>query len=333
MRNLKLLLIILVLSETLYSQTKFELIVSSSDEIDTVQFFNYGQNHFFSLPYDDTVSFTFDADNVDLYNIWYHGKSKMYRQQIWLDSGQIQIRGKIQNAKLNIDTIVNSPIHYYSKQFHQDYTHLLKTKDTLKMNEFLLEAIRRNIRNAYSLDLGDTYIHHNQNNKTNVLKLVKLLEDTPPSVRSHRFYKSINDRMAGILKMSTIDFRKYSFINRKNKSEHIMVNSATTIVDFWFTACAPCVEQHIEMNKFLTKLKDNRIDLVGVSIDESYSKWNTYLKIHDYNWRNFKIDRSHINLVDALGVQSFPTYFILNGESNVIAIYNSFSEVIKYLKL
>jgi len=326
-------MMIVSMSKSIQAQSRFDFSIASSVRIDSVTIFNFGQNHFFKVPYQDTLSISFNADITDLYTIWYHGDEKTFKTQIWLDSGRVQVHGRIADNTLKVDTVISSPIYYYHQQFQQERVRLLTLKDTLALNTLYLDSFNQNSNNAYSLQTADFYVDLNKNKKKNLLVFNARLQQLPPTVTSHIFYKFLTREINGIIGTSKLDFSRYTFISRRNKLEAVKPkNSKYLVVDLWFTACPPCVEDHASISKNLKKLKDNNIELLGISIDESYSKWNSYLTKNGYTWMNYKLNESR-DFVNDLGVSVYPTYYIVNEKLEIIAIYNSFAQVSKHLGL
>jgi len=333
MKQFMCVMMIVSMSKSIQAQSKFGFTIESSVKIDSVTFFNFGQNHFFKVPYKDTLSFSFNADITDLYTVWYHTGEKTFQTQIWLDSGHVQVSGRIAGNTLNIDTVISSPIYYHHQQFQQAYVRLLTSKDTLALNTLYLESFNQNNNNAYSLRVAELYVDLNKNKKKNLMVFNTMLRQLPPSVTSHIFYKFLTREITGIIGTTKLDFSRYTFISRGNELEKIKPAAPKyLVVDLWFTACPPCVEDHARISKNLKKLKDNNVELLGISIDASYSDWNSYLTKHGYTWMNYKMGDSR-DFVNDLGVSVYPTYYIVNEKLEIIAIYNSFAQVSEHLEL
>ncbi|HVG15480.1 MAG TPA: hypothetical protein VM935_10985 [Chitinophagaceae bacterium] len=93
------------------SQTTIQLVLTSAGghKPDKVDVFDLSQKEIYDRPYRDTLVFNFKKSNIDCYNIRYHENGKVFRQQIWLDSGKVKVEAHITGHDLVIDTVANSP--------------------------------------------------------------------------------------------------------------------------------------------------------------------------------------------------------------------------------
>src|SRR5436190_9431254 len=132
MTALKFLIAFLFVSFKVHGQTNIEFILSNSTQhqIDTVDAFDLSQKEFYRYGYRDTIHMHFTKTNIDCYNIRYHENGKMFRAQIWLDTGNIRVEAHIGSGDLIIDTVRNSPAYYKVKAFNTRYSELYKTKDS-----------------------------------------------------------------------------------------------------------------------------------------------------------------------------------------------------------
>ena len=135
--------------------------------------------------------------------------------------------------------------------------------------------------------------------------------------------------MNKVLSVDKVDLAGYSFLNKDSLTTQLQLNGAEYyVLDFWFLACPPCIEQHAAIMKKLSDLNNRRIKLIGISTDEDLKKWQDYLAKHDYKWPNYLEDKMH-SISKDLSFSVFPTYLILNSKGDIIDTYNSFSAILK----
>ena len=72
------------------------------------------------------------------------------------------------------------------------------------------------------------------------------------------------------------------------------------------------------------------IEIIGMSIDRSKSKWATYLKLHHYNWANYNQFGYDTSLYKDLEIQLFPTYLVVNSNRDVLYKSNQFNNALDF---
>jgi hypothetical protein len=330
MRPLKFLLAIILLNIQAVGQTTIQVVIKnlSGHKIDKVDVFDISGIESHEYIYNDTIISNFKKSNIDCYNIRYFENGKMFRQQLWLDTGKIDIEAHIDSSRLIIDTVINSPMFYKYKAFTKKYSQLYKSNDTAVLNSFLLETYRVNIENPFSLLVGNLYVGINQNLKPNLLNLKILTERQGEKFSWFFFYESVNERLNKILSISKINLSEFSFINKANKKIKPSLKGADYyILDLWFLACPPCIQDHKIINTTLPQLKEKKIELISISTDKNSKEWKMYLDKNNYKWQNY-LETLENTFTNYLSIPSYPTYIILDNLGNIIDTYNSFSDVI-----
>jgi len=331
MRYFTILITLLLFYIGVIAQTNIQLIIQNpmQHKIDKVDAFDLSQKELHDYVYGDTLLLHFDKCNIDCYNIRYHEGEKMFRAQLWLDSGNIKIQAHLDEKNLVIDTVINSPTFYYVKAFAKQYFELSKTNDTALLNQFLLDAYEENIGNPFSIMVVDYFVRLNQNSKVNLLKLKKLTAQQGDRFSWFLMYPIAVERLNKMLTVDKLNANDFLFVNNTNKKVKLNLNGAGYyVLDFWFLACPPCVKQHLAIKTNLKKLQQKNVVVIGISTDENTSKWKAYLQKHQYNWQNYLQDRDH-TIPQQLSVNSFPLYIILDAKGNMINTYNAFSDVLK----
>jgi thiol-disulfide isomerase/thioredoxin len=313
------------------AQTSIKVILKECNlkGVEQVMAFDLSQKESYEVPYKDTVEFHFNKSTVDCYNIRYTAGGKLYRQQLWLDSGSITIIARLDSAGLTIDTVLNAPVFQLHQQLSAEVKRFYKSKDTAGINKFLLGVYGANINNPYSLLVADVYLGINQNSKKDLLILKEFLDRQGGLFSWFILYPSVNEKLTQILLVTSISFKDLLLKDIRNRKAQIQLKDASFyVLDFWFLACPPCIKDHNEIKKFQEKLQRNKIEMISISIDDDHKAWKDYLVEHQYNWTNFREDE-RAPFTDKMGISSFPTYIVLDSKSNIVGYYNSFEGVLQ----
>ncbi|MFY7669601.1 TlpA family protein disulfide reductase [Tenacibaculum sp. MEBiC06402] len=307
------------------------IIVTANFKIDSLQFSNISQTKWYTVKSKDTLKLHLDKPLNDLYNFWFYTESGKIRKQVWLDGEKVVITGTIDKT-FEIDTVTNSALFYVSKDYVNQYNELKKSKSNQSViNKFILEKIRENIHNPFSLALVNSFLHQNENNKEQILELKNTLEKRNNLFKDH--FLNIDERIESLLKIKNININQYNFYNRKNDTAHISLKkNKFYLLDFWFLNCPPCVQQHKEIAEGLDFLSEKNVEILGISKDENHSEWSDYLNQNKYNWRNFRENSNQKKLTSQLSIEAFPTYYLIDSKGKIAANFSSFSEVKNYLE-
>jgi thiol-disulfide isomerase/thioredoxin len=315
------------------SQTNIHLILKENKRISKVyaQDFSFKEN--IDTDYKDTINFHFTkSNNIDLYTIGCFINDKQPWRQIWLDSGEITILAHLDSSKFIIDTVINSPFYEYVKKFNKDYSNILKLKDTSLANIFLIESLNTNINNPFSLWVGMLYLNLNQNNENNIYDLKQSLSKQGNKFSWFRLYNDVIGRIDNILNTKYLNLSDFKFIDKQKKIKSLSFKKADYyVLDFWFLGCLPCRKEHKIIAKNYDKLLKNKVEIIGISIDEYSKEWKDYLLKNHYYWTNY-LQEPKNKIAETLSIKGFPFYLIINEKGEILGRYNSIIEVLKKLK-
>jgi thiol-disulfide isomerase/thioredoxin len=334
MRTLLLFINCVMVILNVEGQTNIQIVLKHNDKyiIDKVDIFDLSQKQIFESAYRDTLNFSFDKDNVDCYNIRYFENGTMFRNQIWLDNGDIKIEAHLDATKLVIDTVYNSPKYYEHLKFTQNYARLYKSKDSTALNEMILGYYAKNIDNPLSLMAASSYIILNQNSRPNLSKLKLLADQQGDKFKWFLLYPSVAAQLTNLLASDKLDLDSYSFIDRQNGKVKLPERTKKYyVLDFWFLACPPCVKDHKEIAMSLGFLEKKGAELISISTDEDVKKWTAYLSKNNYNWQNY-LETEASKITETIGIGVYPTYLILDNTGKILNTQNAFSEVLTWLE-
>ncbi|HTE00945.1 MAG TPA: TlpA disulfide reductase family protein [Mucilaginibacter sp.] len=331
MKTLIILITCLTIQFNALAQTTIKIILKTNVKVDSVSVIDASQKEFHAFLIKDTLDIRFNKQNIDLYNIRYTVKDKIYWKQVWLNAGNVTIKAHTDTPNLIIDTVINSPIYYSVINYNKTLSKL--GKDTVPRNNFMLSEIGKNLENPRSIAIANDYINFNQNARPNLLKLKKLLSEQKADFSWFIFYKMSIDRMNKILTVKNIRLSDFKFVNRQNKMADINLTKYDYyLLDFWFVGCAPCMRQHKEIKARYLALRNKKIGVVGISTDKNFRIWDKYLSEHGYNWDNYRESGAN-TLTEFLGVRDFPQYLILDKYGTIISHFGSWDDVYKCLNI
>lgn len=89
------------------------------------------------------------------------------------------------------------------------------------------------------------------------------------------------------------------------------------IVDFWATWCRSCVLEIPELKSAFARY-NNEAHFISVSADKDQQKWERFVKRKQMNWEQV-LDRT--NIAQEMGVNIYPTKFIINRKGVVTHVY------------
>lgn len=313
------------------------LILQTNEDIDSVIVADIGQQReFHKVVFKDTIKIKFNDSINDLYNIWFfkNGKrvsSPMPSSQLWLNGESIILKGKI-DKKLIVDTILGSDLYYKTQKSQSKFRYLFTSKaDSSEINSFLLKSIEDNFDNPFSLTQASNYILRNQNDKSKLKKLHKLIKEQSDLVKNHGVF-NVQSLLEERLKTDKLNFKNYSFYNTENEIVSVdFQKEKKYLLDLWFVSCPPCVKDHKIMATRTEFFENNNIEIIGISTDHDFPKWQNYLKTNNYNWQNYREVDSLATISEDLGVLGYPTYILIENDGEIRASFNSFKDIENYL--
>jgi len=311
------------------------LFLKTDIEIDSVFVSNITQDREFQyITYSDAVRVKLKDSINDLYNVWFYSKGKQYSgqsEQLWLNGENVIIKGTF-NQKLEIDTVIGSDLYYKSVSFRKNLKKLYKKKsnDTL-INNFLLEELKKNLDNPFSIEIVENLFYRNISDKNKLKELYAIIKNQNDDIKNHRL--STHKKIEKILRNDKIDLSQFQLYDTNGNITKIDIKTDKSyLLDFWFINCPPCIKDHKLIAKKMSFLNDKNIELLGISIDKNQVKWEKYLSKNNYNWRNFReLNDSKSKITNKMVVSVFPTYVLVDNNGYIKHRTNSFKEIETYL--
>lgn len=92
------------------------------------------------------------------------------------------------------------------------------------------------------------------------------------------------------------------------------------LVDFWASWCAPCIATLPELQDAYKTYKGKGFEVVSVSLDETTTPLNDFLKTHEMPWRQVHNGTSGGDIVEAFGVNTIPASFLIDPKGTIIRL-------------
>ena len=84
------------------------------------------------------------------------------------------------------------------------------------------------------------------------------------------------------------------------------------LLDFWATWCPPCIKEIPKLKKVYEKYKDQKFQIIGVSLDRSMPPLAAYVENKALTWAHYWDQNRSVR--NQYGVTAIPTAFLIDGE-------------------
>lgn len=238
---------------------------------------------------------------------------------------------------------VNNKIFYrelYKPKLINHFSYLnnyQKVRDSIQKNKYSLEKVEffRKFDSIYDNKNAIAYVslwnyllsssiphfdrdYINDNDKKYLKKIALKVDSYKISQKDYKEFKSI---INGFIDYETpLKFTDFTLKNKDRKNislSNIIKNNKYTVLDFWWSNCTPCRKFNKESESIYSKLKENRIEIIGINIDTDPSIWNKVSKEDRIKWVDlYAGPNSDIQI--AYKAYSFPTKIVIDNEYNII---------------
>ncbi len=116
-----------------------------------------------------------------------------------------------------------------------------------------------------------------------------------------------------------VDFELVNLSGEQLLLSDICKQNRLTIIDFWWSGCVPCRKFNRENSNYYHKLKTKGIEIVGINVDESRSRWMKSSEEDEIGWVNLYAGKM-TDIEAAYRVRSFPTKLIYNSDLDNVTI-------------
>ena len=145
---------------------------------------------------------------------------------------------------------------------------------------------------------------------------------------------SANDEVA--LRQARLDAFKNSLVNKPVKSFHLTdlngkkwnskdLSGKTVVINFWFTACKPCIQEMIYLNKLVEENKDSSVVFIAPA-PENETQIKKFLKKYAFE---YNITPSSTDFISAMNIENFPTHLVVDKEGIIRQVFIGYADDIK----
>jgi peroxiredoxin len=94
-----------------------------------------------------------------------------------------------------------------------------------------------------------------------------------------------------------------------------------TVINFWYTACVPCIEEIGGLNAIVDQYGKDKINYLGICLDDD-ADLKTF--IQKYPWQFDQVSNGKVLIFDYFKFKGwgFPTTFILDRNAKIIAAFS-----------
>ncbi len=125
------------------------------------------------------------------------------------------------------------------------------------------------------------------------------------SVRSN----SILEKNSALINTSLPQFSLKTLSGKKITATKL--RGKITVVNFWFTACMPCIEEMPELNKLITKY--DAVNFIAITYNNN-AELKKFLKLHPFKFTHIPSAKDYIAQT---GVSAYPTTMVVD-ENGII---------------
>ena len=150
----------------------------------------------------------------------------------------------------------------------------------------------------------DFYVDNNKDIKAIVLRKATKEEMEMMGMAALSNNDSINEEA---IAFTATDMEGNTFSLDELKGKVIVIN-------FWFVACKPCVEEIPELNELVEKYEDKDVVFLGFALDNE-KRLNSFLEKNPFKYHIFPESKE---LIGSYGVNSYPTHIVIDQSSAVV---------------
>jgi len=138
------------------------------------------------------------------------------------------------------------------------------------------------------------------------------------------------------IQQAKLDAFKTSLIGKPLKSFHLTdlnnkkwdskdLRGKTTVINFWFTACKPCIAEMIYLNKLVEENKDSSVVFIAPA-PENEAQIKKFLKKYSFE---YNITPSSTDFIASMNIENFPTHLVVDKKGIIRQVFIGYANDIK----
>ncbi len=212
-----------------------------------------------------------------------------------------------------------------SMQEGQDTALMFQLQEAFFEYDDQLKTIQKEFLNTHTSGLAVSFIAINYLNESatkNYKEAKEMYDRFDKKTQENYFGKKIKE-MLDMMKGTSIGEKAPEFTLPNDKGELISLSSykgKVVLVDFWASWCGPCRAENPVVVAAYKQYHPKGLEIIGVSLDESDSKWKEAIKKDGLTWTHLSDLKGWESEAAALyNIQSIPANVLVDADGNIIA--------------
>lgn len=141
-------------------------------------------------------------------------------------------------------------------------------------------------------------------------------EKAPQQAKIDAFKSSLINKPINDFELTDLTNKKWNSTELKGK---------VLVINFWFTACKPCIQEMPHLNKLVEENKNNEVVFLAPA-PENESQIKKFLKKYSFD---YNITPSSADLIAAMSIENFPTHLVIDKEGIIRQVFIGYADDIK----
>ena len=136
---------------------------------------------------------------------------------------------------------------------------------------------------------------------------------------SHEVFEHDKSMFTNVKELTGLDAPNFRVVNADNQSFELYdLENTVVVINFWFSKCAPCIEEMPDLNRLKEKYEGQRVVFLAMTV-EDYKYTEKFL---DKNTFNFEIIPEAQTVAAAYKTIGYPTTVVVDVNKKVDKVYS-----------